>query len=278
MFHVERIVAGVAGMVWAAVAAGDPAVIPGAGIDLNARLYRPSGDGPFPAIVMLHGCGGLWDRQGKNPIANYRFWAEHFQKLGYVAVLVDSFGSRGQHEICTQKDRTISVSEDRPRDAYAALRWLAARKDVDAARIHVMGWSNGAMAVLQSLRPNAPGRSAGGPQFRSGVAFYPGCFALAKGGYKPLAPLLIEAGAADDWTPARHCEALVRGADKAGAPIEIDVYEGANHGFDSPVGKVHVRPEVRNPSSPTGWGATVGPNTEARARAIVRATEFLARK
>jgi dienelactone hydrolase len=110
------------------------------------------------------------------------------------------------------------------------------------------------------------------------VAFYPGCFALARGHYRPVAPLLIESGGADDWTPARYCEALVRRADKAGAPIEIDIYEGAHHGFDGPVGTVHVRPEVRNPSSRGGWGATVGPNPAARAKALERTTEFLAQK
>jgi dienelactone hydrolase len=280
MFHVKRLLGAV--FVWvaafAACAAGEAVVIPGTGVELNARLYQPDGPGPFPAIVMMHGCSGMWDRQGTNPTANYRFWAEHFQKLGYVSVLVDSFGSRGEREICTQNKRTISVSRERPQDAYAALRWLVARKDVDATRVHLMGWSNGAMAVLETLQSGAAGHTAAGPQFRSAVAFYPGCAAHAKGGYHPVAPLLIESGAADDWTPARYCEAMVGKADKAGAPIEIDVYEGAHHGFDGPVGKVHVRPEVRNPNNPGGWGATVGPNPEARAKAIERATQFLARK
>lgn len=280
MFHVKRLLAGV--LVWlaasAAWGAGEAVVIPGHGVDLNARFYQPGGTGPFPAIVMMHGCSGMWDREGANPNAHYRFWAEHFQKLGYVAVLVDSFGSRGEREICTQNKRTISVSRDRPQDAYAALRWLVARKDVDAARVDLIGWSNGAMAVLETLQPDAPGRTAAGPQFRSAVAFYPGCAAHARSGYRSVAPLLIESGGADDWTPARYCEAMVGKADNGGAPIEIDVYQGAHHGFDAPVGKVHARPEVRNPNSPGGWGATVGPNPEARAKAIERATQFLARK
>jgi dienelactone hydrolase len=280
MFHVKRLLGGVFALLVAFTAwsAGEAVVIPGNGVDLNARLYQPDGAGPFPAIVMMHGCSGMWDREGANPSAHYRFWAEHFQKLGYVAVLVDSFGSRGEREICTQNKRTISVSRDRPQDAYAALRWLVARKDVDGARVHLMGWSNGAMAVLETLQPGAPGRAATGPQFRSAVAFYPGCAAHAKESYRSVAPLLIESGGADDWTPARYCEAMVGKADKTGSPIEIDVYAGAHHAFDSPAGKIRVRPEVRNRNSPSGWGATVGPNPEARAKAIERATQFLARK
>jgi len=162
---------------------------------------------------------------------------------------------------------------DRPRDAYAALRWLAARADVDAKRISVMGWSNGAMAVMHALRPDAPGRGLKGPEFRSAVAFYPGCSFFARTPYVPIAPLLIQAGAADDWTPARHCEAVA--GKTSGAAIEIDVYEGAHHGFDNPAGTVRTRPDVTNPNSPTGRGATVGPNPGARTKAIARATAFI---
>ena len=278
MFHVKRACAWVAAACSiAAWASGEAIRIPGPGVELEARLYRPAGPGPFPAIVMMHGCGGLWVRGGNEPTPNYRFWAEHFRDRGFMALHVDSFGSRGEREICTQKDRRISAARDRPRDAFAALAWLVAREDVDARRIHLMGWSNGAMAVLNALRPGAPGRPAeGGPQFRSAVAFYPGCGALARGEYSPVTPLLIQSGGADDWTPARNCVELARKA--KGAPLEIDVYEGAHHGFDSPSGSVRTRPDVRNLSSPSGWGATVGPNPEARTKAIERATAFIERK
>ena len=274
MFHVERAFALAfaltAGPVWAAGAA---VTIPGEGLQLPGRLYRPEGAGPFPAIVMMHGCNGMWAASGREPTLLYRFWAEHFMRRGYVTLLVDSFGPRGEREICTQAERKVSEARDRPRDAYAALRWLAARDDVDARRISVMGWSNGAMAVMHALRPDAPGRGIGGPEFRSAVAFYPGCNFFARTSYQPIAPLLIQAGAADDWTPASPCETVARRV--SGAAIEIDVYDGAHHGFDSPAGVVRTRPEVRNPTSPSGRGATVGPNPEARAKAIARATAYI---
>jgi dienelactone hydrolase len=259
--------------VWAA---GEPVALPGpAGIELAARLYRPAGPGPFPAIVMLHGCSGLWRQDDKTPAPRYDFWAEHFRERGYVALLVDSFGPRGAREICTHKERTILESRDRPQDAHAALRWLGARPDVDAARIHAMGWSNGGTAVLHTLRPDAPGREAGVPGFRSAVAFYPGCAALSKARYRPTAPLLIQAGGADDWTPARYCRTLAGRAEADGADVQIDVYEGAHHGFDAVGGNVRLRPDVRNPSSPSGWGARVGSHPEARRKAIDRATAFI---
>ena len=33
--------------------------IPSANLTLHAQLYKPDGDGPFPTVIALHGCGGL---------------------------------------------------------------------------------------------------------------------------------------------------------------------------------------------------------------------------
>lgn len=246
----------------------------GPGVELKAYLFRPEGKGPFPAIVMMHGCSGLYGKTGR-PTRSYQFWAEHFRDRGYVTVLLDSFGPRGEREICTQKDRRISEAADRPRDAHAALAWLAGRPDIDPARISIMGWSNGGTTVLNSVKPDAPGREANGLRFRAAIAFYPGCSAFIRTSLKPTVPLLIEAGGADDWTPARHCETLVRKSRGEGSPIAIDVYPDAHHGFDSLDLGERVRPDVRNSGSKSGWGATVGTNPEARAKAIVRTTEWL---
>src|SRR5262245_2394689 len=62
------------------------AVTPGAPLAIDATLVRPAGDGPFPAVVQLHGCAGLESQ-------SYR-WARWFADRGYVALVVDSFGPR----------------------------------------------------------------------------------------------------------------------------------------------------------------------------------------
>ena len=262
----------------AAAAAGEAVTFPGPGIELAGRLYRPDGPGPFPAFVLMHGCSGMWRRDGLEPTPAYVAWAEHWRNRGYLALLLDSFGPRGQTEICTHGGRTIRPDLDRPRDAYAALQWLAAHADVDPARIHLQGWSNGAMAVLNTVKDGAPGRPASGPEFRSAVAFYPGCIQLARlPDYRTRVPMLIQTGEADDWTPARHCEALVEKFAGRSAPMEIDVYPGAHHAFDG-MGAIRVRPEVRNLASDSGWGATVGAHPEARAKAYERTTNWVAER
>jgi poly(3-hydroxybutyrate) depolymerase len=59
---------------------------PEPGAPLRGLLFRPKGEGPFPAVVLLHGCRGIQPYQ--------RDWAGKLAEWGYVALLVDSFGPR----------------------------------------------------------------------------------------------------------------------------------------------------------------------------------------
>jgi dienelactone hydrolase len=240
---------------------------------ISGVLLRPPGAGPFPAIVMLHGCSGLWARSGAIQ-SKPRFWAEHFRERGYVALLVDSFGPRGIDEVCTGR-HVLSPVRDRADDARGALRYLQGRPDVRPDRVGLLGWSNGAAATLSVLFD----QGARDRDFRAAVAFYPNCTRRYPGGpdFRPYAPLHILIGALDDWTPLPPCLALVERARAAGAPIEITVYPDAHHAFDAPASPVRYRPEVRNHMRPDGCtGATIGTHPAARADAIRRVTRFFA--
>src|SRR5437667_6254776 len=60
---------------------------------LHAQLYKPEGDGPFPVVIALHGCGGLAGHS--EPVqARYRDWAEQLLKAGKAVLLPDSYASR----------------------------------------------------------------------------------------------------------------------------------------------------------------------------------------
>src|SRR5688572_19999898 len=61
---------------------------------LEARLYRPQGDGPFPAIVALHGCDGLRGQKG-NVRKPLDAWGQHLSAAGFVVLFPDSYSSRG---------------------------------------------------------------------------------------------------------------------------------------------------------------------------------------
>ena len=265
---------------WPAVASYDtewvefPALEPfdGRPVPLSGLMYRPLGTGPFPALVLMHGCGGMVTNQGY-VTASYRYWAERLALEGYVALLVDSFGPRGYRSICELQLRPIRESRERADDIYAAQEWLAAQPHVARNRIGVIGWSNGASGTLYGMRESRPRRG-----IRAAVAFYPGCRTLArsKTPYRPYAPLLILAGEADDWTPAAACVELAAIARKQGAAMETVTYPGAHHSFDRINSPVRYRPDVRNLNKPDRKGATAGEHPEARKDAIRRTLEFFA--
>ena len=245
----------------------------GRAVTLDALMFRPSGTGPFPAVVLLHGCGGLLTPAGY-VTGSYRLWAEHLALSGYVALLPDSFNPRGHRSICDQLKRTILVARERVDDAYAARHWLQGQPYVDANRIGLLGWSNGGSGTLYAVRASQAQRG-----FRAAVAFYPGCGALGRANppYAPYVPLLILAGEADDWTPAGPCVELARIARAGGTDTAIVTYPGAHHSFDRVNLPVRYRPDVRNPNKPGGRGATAGEHPQARKDATRRTLEFFAR-
>jgi len=239
---------------------------------LDGVLVCPGGAGPFPGLVMLHGCTGLRTRTG-GVQRKLRFWAELLRDLGYVSLLVDSFTSRGIDEVCTGR-HMLSPVRDRADDARGALRYLQGRSEVQADRIGLLGWSNGAAAALSVMFDEG----SAARDFRAAVAFYPNCTRKYPGGpdFRPYAPLYVLVGALDDWTPAAPCMALVDRARAAGAPIAIKVYPGAHHAFDAPSTPIRYRPEVKNHNRLDGdSGATVGTDPAARADAIAEVTRFL---
>ena len=241
---------------------------------LKAALYRPAGDGPFPAVVALHACGGLAEPGGKIR-AQYQDWGEQLAKAGLVAILPDSFGSRGLGSQCRNPKPIVRPFRERVADAQAARDWLQQQKFVAADRISLLGWANGGIAVLWTVRPQLEPKDDRA-DFRSAAVFYPGCRRLRDTAWSARVPTLILLGAADDWTPARDCEQMVAGARGRSAGASIVKYRGAHHDFDRLDLPVHVRTGLA--FTPDGSGrAHVGSNPAARADALQRVPEWLTR-
>ena len=252
---------------------------------IDGLLYRPHGAARSrPAVIALHGCGGLFQRGPRSAALTQRH-AMHAQALldaGYVVLLPDSFGSRGVTEICTQRTRERTIGPAKRRlDALGALRWLSAQPGVARERIALLGWSHGASTLLATIDAADPQAGALGaavdapPFFRAAVAFYPGCAAsLRNDRWRPVVPTRILIGAADDWTPAQPCVQLAAKARERGWPIDTTIYEGAHHGFDAPGDRVVHRTDVPN-GVHAGHGVHVGPDPAARADARRRVDAFL---
>jgi len=187
-------------------------------------LRRPEGSGPFPAVVLLHGCNG-------SPEAIDQNWGATVSSWGYVTFAMDSFGPRGLKNSCVggRPDDIFS-------DAYRALNYLVQQPFVDPKRVAVVGFSQGGWITLWSVERGGI-EKASENKFRAAVAFYPPCAGFRSA---MAIPTLILIGESDDWTTADACRKLVAGEDDIGtsrqktdaAPIQIVVYPGAYHGFD----------------------------------------------
>lgn len=265
-----------------ASAAGEPLQMP-------FTLAKPAGDGPFPAVIILHDCSGLGPRSSGAP---WR-WSSELTSRGYVTLWPDSFSQRGRPRgVCADASGPPIPYEQRARDAYAALAHLQSLPFVAPGRIALMGGSHGGTSALAAMVDAGTGTPRERPGFAAAITLYPNCgrsfgewkperpagplgaISNYSGIYKPLAPLLILIGERDDWTPAEPCRRLAEAAQSAGYPVEIKVYPGAHHSFDSPLPVRYLAQRI-NRNSPTG-GATTGGNPQAWADAIDRVSGFLA--
>lgn len=122
--------------------------------DLNGYLARPdtglaaelgspsNGGGPFPAVVVLHGCIGI--------TGHFTGIADRLSSWGCVALAVDSLGPHGLADRCG-----VGIL-DQAFDAYAALRYLSQLYFVDPARVAVLGnsmWISNRKAVPRFMPP-----------------------------------------------------------------------------------------------------------------------------
>jgi len=245
---------------------------------LDGYLFRPTKTppGPAPAVVFLHGCGGLISGITHQIISREADWARRLNDLGYVVLMVDSFTPRGSGEMCSTSGFKMWLYMKRPADAYGALAYLQTQPSVAPGKVGLIGWSNGGGAVLFSLGKHGKPAAFAGPDFRAAVAFYPGSCDSKRAGsdWTTSVPLLILQGEKDVWTPAKPCQALAEQAVARGGPVEFHAYPGAYHDFDWPNLK---RRELTAYTTSKGVVPITGEDPQARADAIQRVQAFLGR-
>ncbi|HEX2711190.1 MAG TPA: dienelactone hydrolase family protein [Candidatus Acidoferrales bacterium] len=196
---------------------------PSGEIRIDGYLNRPEGPGPFPAMVLLPGCGGL-----RRLIFD---WADWYKKLGYVSVAVDSLTPRKLTSGCFSGGQHPSDQETAG-DAFGALAYLRTLPFVGGQRIGLAGWSRGGAATLvASSKAFAAQAQPTAATFRLAIAFYPVPCGLAE---DSEVPVLVLVGALDDYHEAPVCVERGQLLQQQGRNVDVHVYPGVYHSFDNP--------------------------------------------
>jgi dienelactone hydrolase len=193
---------------------------------VSNTIYKPAGDGPFAAVVLVHTCAGIDDR----PMRQH---ARELLDSGMVVLLQDSFGPRGRANC------GINNSQSLPEmagviDAYAALVHLGKQPFVDKERIYQAGYSWGGIVATLLGSPRLAAMLKAPARFRATVANYSPC-RDARGSLVSDAldrPLLMLLGEKDDETPPATCFPMLDDYKAKALPVAWHVYSGATHGWD----------------------------------------------
>lgn len=199
-----------------------------------------SAEGPVPAALMFHGCGGV--RQVQDD------YADALNEAGFAAVIVDSNGARGIGRIgaMTQVCGGFRLwGQERAADVFAAVELARADPRIDGDRLTLIGWSHGGWTILDALGfeaqeaaiPALDDQAASLPGVERAIIFYPWCGWPSRTGREGLdtdRPLSIILAGNDLVARKTPCRELAADAIAEGQPVGIETWDGLTHAFDEP--------------------------------------------
>ncbi len=182
-------------------------------VSVSGILLKPSGQGPFPIVLMLPGTGGMLTPYCHGVLA------DQFARWGYATLIV---ASTTAHDDTGRRLYEFSFA-DQANHARGAVETLATFTDIDRNRIAVWGFSRGGMTAIE-LATNSQDH---GRWFRAIVAAAPPCPAKF---VIPRTPLLVMIGTDDERLSAQACKDF---AAKLGAKNQFEflLLQGAKHVF-----------------------------------------------
>ncbi len=115
-----------------------------ADVNFASKLFIPAGDGPFPAVVILH--GGSSNVKAHRATSSY--YAQCFANNGIAVMIYDKRGtgdSGGEY--------SNSTFDDFVQDALSAVSFFKKQKKVDPQKVGIFGPSQGGrIAALAAAR------------------------------------------------------------------------------------------------------------------------------
>jgi dienelactone hydrolase len=193
-----------------------------------ARLYLPpraAGDHSTPAVVMLHGAAGTVAQRGA-------IYGPQLAAMGIAVLVIDTFGAR--RDMATSFiGRVLNITETMfVADAYAGLRYLASRPEIDSSRVVLAGFSWGGMAAMYAMYRQLADPLGNELRFAGHAAFYAPCIARFADSRTTGAPLLMLYGGKDELIRPDRCEQVADDLRAGGSDVRIIAYPEAVHQWD----------------------------------------------
>lgn len=183
------------------------------GQSITIEQFLPEGDGPFAAVLALHGSGGLHGSFGEP--------ARMLAGSGFAVFIPHYFERTGT----TWADDTTARREFPVwmRTIADAVTHVAAQSKVDGGHIGLLGFSLGAYLALSVATQDQ--------RIRAVVEYFGGIPEELVSGLKRMPPVLILHGEADPVVPVAEAHKLESVLKNIDAPFEIKIYRGAGHSF-----------------------------------------------
>jgi carboxymethylenebutenolidase len=198
---------------------------------VTAYRYRPAGEGPFPALVVLHGDFGLapWVKQQARRLA----------EKGYVALAVDLYRGELPKDIEEAHILERALPEERVlRDLKAAVDHLASRPDVSKDRLGIIGWDMGGGYALAGAVHDR--------RLRAVITCYGRLITDAQALAKLNASVLGIFAGKDEGIPPETIARFRAAMKKAGKPLTTQIFPEAANGFMDPDSPNHDGPPAGN--------------------------------
>ncbi|WP_448663361.1 S9 family peptidase [Sphingomonas sp. CJ20] len=164
------------------------------GVEVHAQLFRGAGKGKRPALIFVHGGPRRQMLLGFHPMGYYSNAYAMNQALaarGYTVLSINYRSGTGYGLAFRDAPGIARDGASEYRDVLAGGRWLAARGDVDAARIGIWGGSWGGYLTALALARNSD-------LFKAGADFH-GVHTLVRPVDKALSPEAETAARALQW-------------------------------------------------------------------------------
>jgi len=195
----------------------------------KATLYLPKGASarnPVPAVILLHGAGGVLTN--REPV-----YGAQYARMGIAALVIHVYEARNDKG-WGFLERVLNITESMfLADAYAGLEYLAKRPEIDGKRVALIGFSYGGMASMYAAyRQVAETYAPNGPRFAAHVSYYGPCIVRFDDSRATGAPLLMLMGAGDAITDQKRCAQVARDLRHGGTRVRSIVYKGAFHQWD----------------------------------------------